>query len=189
MDKGIVLAGGKSSRFGEDKALAVVGGEKMIERTIRLVEALGLEPAVITSSARDYGFLGCRVEKDFVPERGPLGGIYTACRLFKSQSLLVLTCDMPQVTLSLLKCLKKNHDGGRRQATVFRSSSGEVHPFPGVYESSLAGFILSEIENQDSPRERLSMLGFLKRLPNVTFLESPFPLSVFSSVNRKEDLP
>lgn len=181
--QGIVLAGGKSSRFREDKALAVVNGMRMIEKAIRLLEELNLDPVVITNVMRDYSFLRCRIERDLVPNKGPLGGIYTACRLFARHSLLVLTCDMPGMTPPVLRRLIENHDGTLQQATIFRAPNHKIQPFPGMYESDLAAFIFSKICGG-----RLSMRDFLKGIPKLKVLESYFPRQVFSNVNEKKDL-
>lgn len=180
--KGIVLAGGKSSRFGEDKALAVVNGMRMIEKAIHLLEELNLEPTVITSIERDYSFLRCHIERDLLPHKGPLGGIYTASCLFKGYALLTLVCDMPLLTTPLLATLIENHHKPQ-QATVFCDTRNEIQPFPGVYESDLSVLLLEEIQ-----AERLSMQEFLKGIPTLKVIEPPFDAELFANINEKKDI-
>lgn len=180
--KGIVLAGGKSSRFGEDKALAVVNGSRMVEKAIHLLEELNLEPTVITSAMRDYSFLRCHIERDLLPNQGPLGGIYTASYLFKGYALLTLVCDMPLLTVPALATLVENHHEPQ-QATVFCDTRNEVQPFPGLYESDLSNLLLEEIR-----AERLSMQGFLKRIPNLKVVEAPVDANLFENINEKKDI-
>lgn len=180
--KGIILAGGKSSRFGQDKALACINGITMLERAVNLLKATSLDPVVITNQTRDYSFCNCLVERDIIPDKGPLGGIYTACRLFGSHALLALTCDMPGLTPPLLQKLIENHDE-EHQATVFRGPNCRIQPFPGIYKSDLAASIFEEIQGG-----RLSMDGFLKRIPKVKMFEAAFPPEMFSNINEKKDL-
>lgn len=180
--RGIILAGGKSSRFGEDKALAVVNGARMIEKAIHLLGELGLEPTVITSAMRDYSFLRCRIERDLLPNKGPLGGVYTASCLFKGYALLILVCDMPFLTAPMLAKLVKSHRTPM-QATIFCNTKDKIQPFPGVYESILSNLLLEEIR-----AERLSMQEFLKRIPNLKVIEAPFDLDIFTNINEKKDI-
>ena len=180
--KGIVLAGGRSSRFGEDKALARVRGTRMIEKAIRLLEALDLEPTVITSAARDYSFLRCRIERDLIPNKGPLGGIYTACCLFKDYALLILVCDMPLLTKPVLRMLMENHHE-QQWVTVFDDPQGRIQPFPGIYESNLSSLIFEQIQT-----DRLSAGEFLKSISKLKMMGSCFNTEVFSNVNEKKDI-
>lgn len=179
--KGIVLAGGKSSRFGGDKALACIHGITMLERAVHLLEVLNLDPVVITNQSRDYSFLKCRSDRDWIPGRGPLGGLDTACRIFKNSSLLVLTCDMPALIVSPLQVLLQNHEP-RYQATVFRRDENQIHPFPGIYESSLGGLVSEKIQAGE-----LSMQAFLRCVPDLKLLPCPFASRIFLNVNRQEE--
>lgn len=180
--KGIILAGGKSSRFGEDKALAFVNGVRLIERAVHLLEELNLAPVIITSPGRDYSFLPCPVETDILPHKGPLGGIYTASRLFKGYALLTLVCDMPFLTAPLLATLIENHREPE-QATVFCDPRNKIQPFPGLYESALANLLLEEIQ-----AKRLSMQEFLKRIPTLKVIKAPFDAELFANINEKKDI-
>ena len=180
--KGIVLAGGKSSRFGEDKATAKIEGVTLLERTVHLLRDLELEPIVITSGSRDYSFLDCRIEKDVIPDQGPFGGLYTACRIFKNASLLVLTCDMPGVTLASLNILLKHHEA-QNQVTLFEIQGGWYQPFPGIYESILSELILERIKNRT-----FSLQDFLRGLPKVHVVSHNLDPKVLLNVNEKKDL-
>jgi len=179
--KGIVLAGGKSSRFGEDKALARWNGKTLMERAVELLDSLRLDPVVIANSTRDYSFLTCPIANDLIPEKGPLGGLYTACSLFPEMSLLVLTCDMPLLTQNILNKLIQNQQPSD-QAVVF-NCKGALQPFPGIYPGTLKEVIRDILSS-----EELSMKSFLSRIrirfPHPEISELP----AFENVNRKEDL-
>ena len=179
---GIILAGGKSSRFGEDKALAKVEGVSLLERTVALLNKLDLEVRVITSNARNYSFLNCAVARDVIPEKGPLGGLYTACHILGQASLLVLTCDMPWLTLECLSTLLRAHTK-EAKATVFQHPEYGVLPFPGIYESSLSDFVLEKICQNE-----LSMKSLLQEIASCQILECHFDPRIFSNINEKKDL-
>ena len=175
--QGIVLAGGKSSRFGADKAMVCVGGLTIIERAVNLLNSLDLDPVVITNETRDYSFLKCRIERDLIPNKGPLGGVYTACYLFEHPSLVILTCDMPNITPESLEMLLDRHDKAY-EATLFKTKRNRFQPFPGVYEPSLVDKIKKVLEAGD-----LSMQDFLRQAAEINLIPFKGLQEVFLNVN------
>jgi molybdopterin-guanine dinucleotide biosynthesis protein A len=101
---GYVLAGGKSSRMGRDKALLEIDGESLIARATRLVRAVLSEPVVIASGP-GYQALGLKIVADDFPGYGPLGGIATALHISTRPWNLVIACDLPYLTKPWLEYL------------------------------------------------------------------------------------
>jgi molybdopterin-guanine dinucleotide biosynthesis protein A len=153
----------------------------MIQRTINLLTELHLDPCVITNATRDYSFLKCRIERDLIPDMGPMGGLYAACRFFKDSSLVVLTCDMPALTPAAVKPLIKNHRKDRA-ATVYVRSNTFKQPFPGIYESALCDRLVASIT-----MKRLSMQEFFKNLPEMAVVQFPFDDRLLLNINWKKD--
>lgn len=180
--KGIVLAGGKSRRFGTDKALARVDGMPMLERAVNLLTELNLAPCVITNGFNDYAFLGCETERDVIAEQGPLGGIYTALTKFKNSPILVLTCDMPLVSKEMILFLMDSHCEGS-EASVFKNTNGLFEPFPGIYNSCL-----QRVAEEEIRENRLSMQSFIGHLSKKQALSIDPTWDCFVNVNSKEDL-
>lgn len=92
---GVILAGGRSSRFGSNKALALVAGQPMISHATNLFETLFSEHLIITNSPEEYGFTGWNMTQDIYPGAGPLAGIHAALTRVKSEKIFVVGCDMP----------------------------------------------------------------------------------------------
>lgn len=186
--RGIVLAGGKSSRFGEDKALVRIGERPLLERTVDLIRSLGLPVAVIANPPQDYSFVRCPVHRDAVSGKGPMGGLYTACAQYPGACLLVLTCDMPGMTREILEELAGSRDGRHRAAVFSRPGGREAGglPFPGLYEAALENLFEACLRE-----DRLSMRDFLAGLPDLRIVR---PVSeeeereMFFNLNEKEDL-
>lgn len=126
---GYILAGGASSRFGRDKALVELGGEAMLERTCELMaKATGAEPTIVGEAA-SYREFGAVCITDRWPGEGPLGGIVTA--LLHAQEVwpkgnwnLILSCDMPFLTLEWLAHLCERAGRSEAQAVLARSAKG-----------------------------------------------------------------
>jgi molybdopterin-guanine dinucleotide biosynthesis protein A len=101
---GFVLAGGKSSRMGRDKAMLEIDGEPLIARATRLVNSVLGEAAVIAPTS-GYETLGLKTIADDFPGHGPLGGIATALHVSRKPWNLVIACDLPYLTKPWLNYL------------------------------------------------------------------------------------
>lgn len=105
---GVILAGGASRRFGAPKALARVGGRRIVDRVRDALAAA--VPDVVLSANHPALFADLRlpVRADHVAGTGALGGILTALRWAAERGAsgaLVVACDMPWVSAELLQAL------------------------------------------------------------------------------------
>ena len=92
---GILLAGGKSRRMGEDKRYLVVGEQTLLERGLSVLRSAFQEVLVVI--AQDSPSLGvdARVVRDLVPDCGSLGGLYTGLIQATTPWIFAVACDMP----------------------------------------------------------------------------------------------
>ncbi len=131
---GYVLAGGGSTRFGRDKALAELGGKPMLARMLALVDdAVSSETsartAVLIGSAEKYGTIWTQCVEDRWPGEGPLGGIVTALLQTRETKLLcdwnlIVSCDMPFLTADWLRFLGERAAESAAQVVVPHSAHG-----------------------------------------------------------------
>lgn len=99
-----IIAGGKSTRMGRDKAFVPLAGRHLIEHVIERSAGLGQsETLLITNQAAQYAHLGLPMHRDVHPNKGSLGGIYTALTHAQNPDVLVLACDMPFIETALLR--------------------------------------------------------------------------------------
>lgn len=99
-----VLTGGRSRRMGTDKALVELAGRPLVEHAIQAVATISDD--VFLVGARDsYSRFHVRVVDDDYPGTGPLGGIATALRHARHDRVLVVACDMPSLSPSLLAAM------------------------------------------------------------------------------------
>jgi len=104
---GVVLAGGKSSRLGRDKALLRVGERSLLEIVAQaVVDALGSAWVVGRAEPPDWHISQVTFHPDDQPEQGPMGGLATALRATGS-SVLLTGCDMPALRAETLRWLVK----------------------------------------------------------------------------------
>lgn len=102
---GAILAGGRNSRYGGVKALAPVGGERIIDRVAGALRAVTTDVVLIANDAPAYAEVRLPMRADSVPGVGVLGGILTAVEWAREGGLsgaLVVACDMPFASSGLL---------------------------------------------------------------------------------------
>jgi molybdopterin-guanine dinucleotide biosynthesis protein A len=126
---GYVLAGGASSRFGNDKALAEFGGKAMLALMLRLIGVSGVGETNVIGAAEKYGRFGTPCVEDKWPGEGPLGGVITALRNTERSSgqrdwNLIVSCDMPFLTREWLRYLVERALASDAQVVLAHSAHG-----------------------------------------------------------------
>jgi len=99
----VIQAGGQSSRMGEDKALKPFLGKPLIERVMDRLKPIADEIIVTTNRPADYKFLNARLISDLKPDRGALGGLYTAVASASHPFVAIVACDMPFASKSFFE--------------------------------------------------------------------------------------
>ena len=110
----IILAGGRSSRMGQDKASLEISGKSMVERLFLKLSPIVAEVVVIRAPGQTMPKIPeelrnrIRLGWDSVKDRGPLQGIVDALPLLNSaiDKVFLLTCDLPYITTEWLQTLK-----------------------------------------------------------------------------------
>jgi molybdopterin-guanine dinucleotide biosynthesis protein A len=128
----VIQAGGASKRMGQDKALIPFLGRPLIQRVIQRVGGLGDELVINTNRPEAYGFLNLPLYPDVIPERGALGGLFTALMTARHPLVAVIACDMPFAHPGLLaeerRLLEESGSDGVIPITVHGTE-----PFHAVY--------------------------------------------------------
>ena len=155
----LVLAGGKSSRMGRDKAKLLLGEKSFLECILDKAEMLGIGETYL--SGHGWDGKGIRTVPDRYRERGPLGGMHACFSVMDTPYALVLPVDVPQISMSVLqilldahgRLLNKNHQEYVRPLLL---SHGErTEPLIGIYPAMLGRKIGAIIEKKPAPVFRL----------------------------------
>ena len=100
---GVILAGGKSSRYGKNKAFAEIDGIPIIERVATVLQKLFKDITIISNTPEDYKHLGFPIIQDIVKGLGPIGGIFTALSQIPCRYFFIAACDMPSLNEGLIR--------------------------------------------------------------------------------------
>ena len=144
----VILAGGKSSRMGRDKAFVEIGGQILLARQIQLVREIGACEIFISGRAdADYSAFGCPVLKDKFPDAGPLAGIERALDALSSPLLLALAVDLPDMSAGWLRQLAARCS---ENSGAVPRVNGSLEPLAAFYPKAallLAVSLLNENSN------------------------------------------
>ena len=99
---GVVLAGGRSTRYGKNKALVKLHGIPLIERVLDVMRPIFRRVIIITNTPDEYSYLELPMYQDIIKGLGPLGGINTGLRVIPGSGFFV-ACDMPFLNQGLIR--------------------------------------------------------------------------------------
>jgi molybdopterin-guanine dinucleotide biosynthesis protein A len=91
--------------MGQNKALMSLGGKRLVERVVEVMRAVFRDLLMVTNSPEVYATLGLPMVRDVWPEKGSLGGIYSAIYHSATPYCLVVACDMPFLHAAVLRYL------------------------------------------------------------------------------------
>jgi len=128
-----IQAGGKSSRMGQDKALLPFLGQPLVSRVIERLTPLANEVILTTNHPDTYAFLRLPLYPDLIPDRGALGGLYTAMASAKNPLVAVVACDMPFASAELLEHARDILINDDVDVVIPQPAEGLFEPLHAIY--------------------------------------------------------
>ena len=170
-----ILAGGKSSRMGEDKGLKLLHGKPLIQYVIDSLIPCFPEIKISTNN-QEYEKFGYELVADSIPEKGPMGGIYAALKNSSYDDIFITGCDMPCISASSFERLLQQ----KNQSATVVVYNERIQPLFGIYNRNLIPLMETKIE-----QNKLKMIDFLQEA-GATFIEMDNE-DVFLNINTLED--
>lgn len=175
-----VLAGGKSSRMGQDKGLLPLGGRKMIEHVLNTAQTI-TPNVLIVANNEEYVNFSYRCFPDEIADCGPMGAIFTALQKAGTDKVLVLCCDAPLISTDVLRALVENSG---RENVLAAVHNGELQPLCAIYDKSCLGYFKNAIS-----ASHLKMKTALQELKAKTLaFDGEMYREAFLNVNTPADL-
>jgi molybdopterin-guanine dinucleotide biosynthesis protein MobB len=176
----VILAGGKSLRFGSDKTLLEINGVRIIETISEKLKPFFPEVIIAGSG---FGIPGVREVPDIYLDAGPLGGIHAGLTAASNETCFVVACDMPNLYTPLVKSLLARS----ADYDVVLPKSGEyVQPLFATYKKKL----LPQIERLLS--QNIGTIIKLYETSKVCYIEVPLNKGnpendIFYNINYRGD--
>ena len=180
-----ILAGGRSTRMGTNKALLLFRGLRIIEGLLSTIRPLFPEIMIIANDPDAYADLGVPIFPDRLPEKGSLGGIYTA--VFQSTFLhtFCVACDMPMANPAVIAYLRDRSAG--YDVVVPRTAQG-YQPLHAVYGKGCLPHMEAMIRADRLKIDRLFPAVRVRTVEEDEIRPLDPSLFCFLNVNTREEL-
>jgi molybdopterin-guanine dinucleotide biosynthesis protein A len=181
-----ILAGGKSTRMGVDKAFVDYEGRTLLARALDLARSVTPDARIVGSQEKFAPF--APVVEDVFRDCGPLGGIHAALRASLAELNLMLAVDTPFVSGAFLQYLITQARGAPEAAVVVPRVDGGWQPLCAIYRREFAGAAENALR---AGRNRIDLLFDLvksKVLEEKELEGAGFPHAIFRNLNTLEEL-
>ncbi|HYL96331.1 MAG TPA: molybdenum cofactor guanylyltransferase [Terriglobales bacterium] len=179
-----VLAGGKSSRMGADKALLEVAGKTLLQRTLELARAVA-EDVRIVGAREKFGQFAPVVE-DKYPGRGPLGGIHAALASTGSDFNLILAVDLPFLENRFVQHLVTEACASGAVVTLPRAGGG-LQPLCAVYRREFAALAEQALAAGRNKIDTLYAQTTVRIMEEDELARFAFSVAMFDNLNTQEE--
>ena len=100
---GLILLGGKSSRYGSNKALVEIEGVRLVDRVAGVMKSIFHRVLLLTNTPEEYAYLQLPMVEDLIKDLGPMGGIHTGLMTMSDEAGFIVACDMPFLSERLIR--------------------------------------------------------------------------------------
>ena len=180
-----ILAGGKSSRMGSDKAFLRLGDETLLSRALKVAGAVAGEVRIV-GDARKFAAFG-RVIEDVYRDRGPLGGIHGALSSSATELNLMLAVDLPFVGSDFLEYLLLRARESGAMVTVPRAGGG-LQPLCAAYRRRFAEVAEQSLREEKNKIDSLFATVETRVIEEDELVRAGFSAGMFRNLNTPEEL-
>lgn len=181
-----VLAGGKSSRMGVDKAFIEYAGQTLLARALEVTRSVTSEVFVV-GSRKKFAEFGRVVEDTFV-DCGPLGGIHAALRASMCELNVMLAVDMPFVPAAFLELLISRTRNAGDALVIVPSGGGRRQPLCAVYRRGFADIAENALRTGQNRIDRLFDIVPVRVIGEEELKGEEFSSDIFRNLNTLEEL-
>ena len=180
-----VLAGGKSTRMGSDKALVMVEGRTLLSSALEVARALTPHVQIVGDPAKYSPF--APVVADIFPGCGPLAGIHAALRSSQTEWNVILAVDTPFVSPALLNYLLTRAMSSPAIVTVPSSPAG-LEPLCAVYRREFAALAEKSLREGKYKIDRLFDRIKITVISQEDLQAEGFDARLFRNLNTQRDI-
>ena len=180
---GIILAGGRSSRFGSDKALFSYRGKKLVEYSIEIIKPFCGQILLSTNQPEKFGFTGLPTTEDVYPGCGPVAGIHACLEQSKTEHHLVIGCDLPWLDTRLFEFILQNSKG---QQVVMPMHKGFKETMASYYHRSCSPTLAKAL--REKRYKIFDAIAPLKTFYPEIDTEEFYSEKLFANINYRKDI-
>lgn len=183
-----VLAGGKSTRMGSDKAFLELNGKTLLQRALQTARAITPEAMIVGERARFSRF--APVVEDIFRNRGPLGAIHAALNVTATDLNLVLAVDLAFIKSKFLEFLFKRSQLAENAASLVvvpRNGHG-FQPLCAFYRKQFGNVAEQALKRGENKIDSLFQEIQITTIGEPEIVRAGFSPDIFQNLNTPEDL-
>jgi molybdenum cofactor guanylyltransferase len=180
-----ILAGGKSTRMGADKAFVVLDGRTLLARALEVTRSITPDVRIVGSAKKFAPF--APVVEDIFPGCGPLAGIHAALHSSHTELNIILAVDTPFVSFALLQFLIARAQNSAAIVTAPQTSQG-WQPLCAVYRRRFADTAEPALREGRYKIDALFDIVPVQPISEADLESAGFSPKLFSNLNTKEEL-
>lgn len=180
-----IIAGGKSTRFKQDKSLYVYSGKPLIKHVYDKIAPIFNEIYIISNDINKFDFIGIETISDIIPGLGPIGGIYSALVHSKTPRSFMFPCDMPSLNPGLIEymtTLPEDYD------IIVPEIGDKFEPLHAIYSNSCIPHIKSLIDRKIHQLVQMYDRINLRKISEEEIAYYDDPFKIFKNINYFEDI-
>ncbi|MHB8111803.1 MAG: molybdenum cofactor guanylyltransferase [Syntrophorhabdaceae bacterium] len=180
-----ILAGGKSSRMGRDKATAEFRGSTLVNSVYDIVKDLFDDVIIVSSKHETIANLNIPIVKDIAPVQSPIVGIATALIYTRKPRIFIVACDMPFVSREAIQCILEASQG--RDVTI--PMIGDYYePLHAIYSRYCLAHFLKFMQMNDLRISNIFPYVTMTVVKDAPCFKRGDDHVVFSNINTEEEL-
>jgi molybdenum cofactor guanylyltransferase len=180
-----IIAGGKSTRFGQDKLFYKIDGIPLLERVVNILKNIFQDIIIIGNDAEKFAYLGLESHPDILQGFGPVAGIYTALKISDTEKNFCVAADLPFLSSGLIEYM----------VSVSESYDIIVPVINGFYEALHAIYSKNCIDaiKNNLDKGNIQIIKFyegykLRKIEESEIKKFADPAQIFKNINSREDL-
>jgi molybdenum cofactor guanylyltransferase len=181
-----ILAGGKSTRMGGDKAFVMFDGCTLLGRALEVAQSVAPEVRIVGDTSKFESF--ALVVEDVFRQCGPLGGIHAALRASQTELSVILAVDLPFVSPALLQYLIKRASECASATVTVVQAGGHWQPLCAVYRRDFADAAEQALRVGRYRIDALFEAGRTQGIGEEDLEAAGFSSKMFRNLNTPEEL-
>jgi molybdenum cofactor guanylyltransferase len=184
---GLIMAGGKSRRLGQDKRFLMLGGKTCLQRVLDSYKGFFDEILIVADAKGPFQLMGVRVVEDLIPGAATLGGLYTGLSHAACDRVFAAAVDMPCLSPETIQIVLARAERGD---IIIPDLNGRLQPMHAVYSKVCLPYLKELIDRSQLKVQDLCAIPELRvhRIPQSVFEAVDPELRSFFNINTPEDL-
>jgi molybdenum cofactor guanylyltransferase len=180
-----IIAGGKSTRFGQDKLFYKIDGVPLLERVVNILKNIFQDIIIIGNETEKFSYLGLESHTDIIHGIGPIAGIYSALIISETERNFCVAADLPFLNPGLIEYMNSVSNSYEITVPVVNGYFEALH---AIYSKKCIEHISSNLNKDIVQIVKFYEGHSLRKIEESEIKKFADPTHIFKNINSMEDL-